>query len=223
RAALGQLDDGGGGIRLGGIDRRDRSQLLREGELLVGYVDADHAGTEGGGNLHRGEADAAAAVYGDPLAGLDLRPVDHAVERRHVAAAHAGRLDEADPLGERDEVHVGVGDGGEPPVAAPRDHPRRQDRVADVVVAAPAPLARPFALAEGHEHPVALPPARDFTADGLDDAAELVAEDMRQGDGDAEPAPVAAPEVPVAATDAVRLDADDDAVRGRRRVRDVAH
>jgi hypothetical protein len=89
------------------------------------------------------------------------------------------------------------GHRGAPRVAAPRDDARGEHRVADVVVAGPAPLARPLAHAERDEHAVARAPARDVRSHLLDDAAELVAEDVRQRDGEAEPAPVAHPEVPV--------------------------
>ena len=222
RAPAREIEDGGRGIALGRVHGRDRAQLLREGELLVRDVDRDHVGAERGRDLHRREPHAAAAVHRDPLACSHLRLIHEAVERGHVAAAHARRLDEADRLGERDQVHVGEGHAGAPPVAAPRHHARREHRVADVVVAAPAPLAAALAHAERDEDAVALPPARDPGPDLVDHAAELVAEDVRQRELEADPAPVAHPQVPVGAADAVRLDADDDTLLGRRRVGHVA-
>src|SRR5205814_5347355 len=91
-------------------------------------------------------------------------------------------------------------------------------RVANIVVARPAVLARALALAEGDQHAVALGPARHARAGLLDDAAELVTEDVRHWQLDAEPAPVTRPEMPVGAADAVRLDANQRAVRPRRRI-----
>ncbi len=44
--------------------------------------------------------DAAASVDDDPFARLHLRAIDDAVKRRHEAAAHRGRLDEVDALGQ---------------------------------------------------------------------------------------------------------------------------
>jgi hypothetical protein len=59
---------------------------------------------------HR-EADAAAAVDGDPVAGRDVDAVDQPVERRGEAAAEPGDVDRVDVFGELDDVVVGVADG----------------------------------------------------------------------------------------------------------------
>src|SRR5262249_58427798 len=95
--------------------------------------------------------------------------------------------------------------------------------VAHVVMPGAAPLAGALALAERHQHAVALLPARDVLADLLDHTAELVSADVRELRGHAEPGPVARPEVPVASTDAVGLDAKDDAVRRRAGIGHVTH
>ncbi len=63
----------------------------------------------------------------------------------------------------------------------------------------------------------------DLRTDLLDHAAELVAEDVRHRQLDAEPRPVARPQVPVGATDAVGLDPHDHAVGRTRRVGHLLH
>src|SRR5262249_36328891 len=91
------------------------------------------------------------------------------------------------------------------------------------VVTGATPLAGAFATAERHDHAVARLPPGHVGPDLLDHAAELVADDHGKLRDDADPRPVALPDVPVAPADPVRLDAKDHAVRQERRVRDVAN
>src|SRR5262245_63598775 len=106
---------------------------------------------------------------------------------------------------------------------SPVRDPRHQRGVADVGMATAAPLARPLALAERDQHAVALLPASHLGTHLLDDAAELVAQHPRRLERDAHPRPVAGPEMPVGAADAVRLDAHDGAVGRTLRIGHVAN
>src|SRR5262249_56711575 len=96
-------------------------------------------------------------------------------------------------------------------------------RVAPVGVTGATPLAGALATAERHDHAIALLPPRHVGPDLLDHATELVADDHRKLRDDADPRPVAFPDVPVAPADTVRLDAKDHAVGHERRGRGGAN
>ena len=59
-------------------------------ERAVGHVDRDHARAAGGGDHHRGEPDAAAAVHRNPLARLRAPDLQHRAVGGGEAAAEAG-------------------------------------------------------------------------------------------------------------------------------------
>jgi hypothetical protein len=65
---------------------------------------------------------------------------------------------------------------------------------------------------EGDDHAVARAEPVDLVADGDDLAGRLVPEDLAARDAVVRPLAVAGPSVPVAATDAAGVDADDGAV-----------
>ena len=70
-------------------------------------VDRDDVGARGGGDHDGGQAHAAAAVHGDPLAGTDPALIDDRAKGRGEAAPEARRRGEVHRVGQRDEVQVG--------------------------------------------------------------------------------------------------------------------
>jgi hypothetical protein len=98
-------------LDLGDVDGLVGAQFLGLLEFVRGGVDGDDVRPEGVGDVDRREADAAAAVDGDPVAGRDVDAVDQPVERRGEAAAEPGDVDRVDVFGELDDVVVGVADG----------------------------------------------------------------------------------------------------------------
>lgn len=73
-AAVGHRLHGLGGIGGFGVDRLDGAELLGSVELVVDQVD-DDVRIEDVGDVGRRQLDAAAAVGGDPVAGLDVGDV----------------------------------------------------------------------------------------------------------------------------------------------------
>ena len=135
----------------------------------------------------------------------------YAVANRQPSAAAVSAVE---LVRQRDEVHVGVVEGDQLGEGAPAGEAGLGLPVADLVVAGQAGPAGAAGAHERHRDPVAdLPVAHLRTGLG-DRPGELVAGDVRQGDG----AVVAGPAVPVAAAQPGRLDPDHDTVGGRDRV-----
>src|SRR6185437_15215366 len=130
-------------------------------------------------DVNRRQADTAAPVDRYPLAGPHLRAIDHAVIGGHEAAAHRGALFKADIIRHRHEVGVGVRDADIVAVAAPVGEAGEHRIGTDMGLAAAAIFADAVALAEGHQHAVALFEVARFLADFLDYAAELMAHHQR--------------------------------------------
>jgi hypothetical protein len=208
-AAAGQVVDRLCRIAVAGVDPVQGAELPGEIELLGVDVDGDHLGTQSRGDHHSGEADAAAAVHGDPFARLHIPRAHQALEGGHEAAAHGGGGEEVDGIGQGDAVDVGALDRDQLAEAAPGHEAGLKGIVADLMVAREAPLAVAAAAAEGHHDPVALlDPAH--VGPGLDHhAGELVPQHRRE----LQVGPMADPGVPVAAADAAGGRLEDDAVR----------
>ena len=204
RAASRRLDhrfgDVGDGI---GVDRRDGAQVARQGELVVGNVDADHVGADGVGDHHRGKPDAAAAVHRDPLPGARLALVDDGAKGGREAATEARRRVERHGFGQRDEVQIGPVDRDEFGERAPVGEAGLELVVANLLLSRLTLRAFAAAADEGNRHAIARLPFPDVLADGFDDAGKLMARHMGQRDVLVVPDPA----VPVAAANARRLDA----------------
>ena len=219
RAAVGDLLHGLDDVRrLRCVDRRDRADFLREIELFVGQVDGDDIGAHGARDHDRRQADAAAAVHGDPFAGCDAALVDDGAEGCDEAAAQTRGGGEVHLLGELHEIRVGEVERDIFGEGAPGGEARLELIFADLVVAGDAFEAMAAAGNEGHGDAVALLPAGHAAADRGNPAGELVAGDVRQADVGI----VSHPAVPVAAAEPSRLDLDYDAFRRGRRVWNVA-
>jgi hypothetical protein len=206
RPAPGDVPYPGRGIgRLDGVDADLGAHLGGEVQRRARHVHRDHPGTERPSHHHRGQADAAAAVDGHPVARPDPRMGGHGAMCRRDAAAEASGGDEAEPIGQPHEVHVRVvhpdvlGEGtgvGEPGLGLPLAH---------LVLAVGAGLARSARAHERCGDPIAGSPVPHERTDGLDDAGELVAGHVRQSHVRV----MTHPPVPVAAAQSTRLDPDD--------------
>jgi hypothetical protein len=109
-------------------------------------------------------------------------------------------------------VGVGIGGGDVLGEGAPGGKAGLELGAADLMIAAQALRATPAAADHREDHPIARFEAARLGANFLDDAAQLVAGDVRQA---ADVRVVPHPAVPVAAANAVGQNAQDDAV-GRR-------
>ena len=213
RAAAGRLDDRRDRVGRGRVDGHRRAERAGERERLRGDVDRHDAGAERGRDEDRRQADAAAAVDGDPLAGRDPPVPVHGGERGHEAAAEARGADEVELLGEPHEVEVGPRQRDELGERAPGGEARLEVLVADLRLPGAARLAAPAAEAERHGHAVADRERPHLRPGGRDHAGQLVAGHV----GERDRRVVAHPAVPVAAADAGRPHLHDDPVRGAAR------
>ena len=180
----------------GGVQRR------------AGHVDRDDPGARGDRDLDRGQSHAAAAVDGDPLAGLDAALGHDGAVRGREAAAEARGGHEVHRVGEPDHVQIRAPDCDELGERSPSAESRLELVVADLVIAGEAARALAAGAYEWHRHAVSGPPLGHARANRLDDPGELVAGDMRQRDVRVVPDPA----VPVGATQPGRLDPDDRAI-----------
>ena len=184
-------------------------------ERFVADVDGDDASTEGVGDHRRGEADAAAAVDGDPLARLDGALGRDGAVGRGQPATERGRGDAGNVFGERHEVAVGVPDRDIFGERSPAGEAGLVLAIADLLVAALAFGACAAAGDERNRDPLADGRAADIAADRDDDAGELVPRHMREL---FDIRVVPAPAVPVAAAEPGGFDSNDGAVGRWRRI-----
>jgi hypothetical protein len=132
--------------------------------------------TSTAGEHHRRQADAAAAVHGDPVAGPDAA---HRGERGHEAAAEARRLDEAEVLGEPHEVQVRARERDQLGERAPGREAGLEVLVAELRLAVAARVAPPAAAAERDRHAVADGEAVHLGAALRDHSGQLVPRHVR--------------------------------------------
>ena len=217
RTATGELDDRGRSVGGAGVDGVGGAEVGGHRERLRVDVDRDGAHPERGGDHDRREADAAAAVHRQPLAGGDTRLMGDGPERGGESTAEARGIREAERLRERHEVHVGT---RQRDVLGHRTPPREAGLVLAVAhLLLPGDAARAGAAAEDERDrdAVADLPAANVRADRLDHPCELVAGDVRHDDVGI----VALPRVPVAAAHAVGLHAQHDTVARRGGIGDL--
>jgi hypothetical protein len=218
-AAAGRVDHRLDGIARARVDRLRRTELTGEGKGLGVHVDGDDGGAERRRDHHRRQAEAAAAVDCDPVAGCDAAVHVDGRERGHEPAAEARGLDEAELLGQPDEVQVGARQRDVLGERAPCGEARLEVLVADLRLAVPTRLAAPAAAAERHRHPVAGREAANLRPDRLDHPGQLVAGHVRQRDRRV----MAHPAVPVAPADPGRPDRHHDPVTRGSRIRHRLH
>ena len=195
-----------GGVAGAGVDGGVGAEGEGVVELLLHDVDDDDAGAEGLGDEQRREADAAGAVDGEPLAGMQVGAAGEGVPGGGGAAAEGGGDGRRHGLGQAGEV-VGEGDGDELGEGAGLDEAGEALVGAGVLVAGLAGRALAAGEDEGGDEAVADLPRRERA--GLDDlAAVLVARDL----AGLHPRVLAGPAVPVGAADAAGEGLEDDAV-----------
>src|SRR5262249_47665848 len=81
--------------------------LAGDGKFLVRNIYADNVRAERARNHHRRQADPAASMHRDPLAGSQPGLLRDAAKRRRKAAAERRGVDELHLVGKADEVNVG--------------------------------------------------------------------------------------------------------------------
>ena len=211
RAAAGQLAHGLDRVGLAArVDAVHRADRLGQCQRLVVDVHADDVGPHGAGDHDGRKPHAAAAVHDHPLAAADPPLGHHGPVGGDEAAAQRGGLHVAHGLGQHDQIGVGVGDGHILGERSPGREAGLEVVVADVLVAGDALVAGAAADGEGHGDAFAHASLAHLLAHGHDLAGQLMAGHMGQHDVRV----VAGPAVPIAAADAVGLDADHHAVVG---------
>ena len=130
--------------------------------------------------MDRREADAAAAVDRDPVAGVEVGLVSERVKRSHEPTAEPRHVDRRDAVGEPDgvvirnrDVHL-LGERARDGLV----QPERDDVLADVSVTGPTLVAGPVAEVKRDRDLVALAHALDLPADLDHPASRLVTEDL---------------------------------------------
>ena len=215
----GDAVEGGGAASAGLVlDDDIGAQRLRHGKRLLVDVDGDDLGTQCGTHHDGGEAHAAAAVDGQPLAGLEVRPVHKAAEGGGEAAAHGGSFRKTQRLRQPHQVEVGTRHGEEFRKGAPAGKADHMLVVAHGGFARPAVRAIATGEDEGGGDPVAHPEGSDLGTHRQHDPRELVPRHMRQRHVRVHPAPA----MMVRPADTAGLDLEDDAIRRAVRIRHLA-
>lgn len=203
-----RLDSSDGRVGCG-IDQVCCSADARQFQTIGANIDRHHPGSDGRTDHDGGEADTAAAVDGQPFAGLQASLHDNTAERGCETAAEAGGGCEINGVGEFDEVHIRVSDFDVLREGSPLRETGLGVVVADVLVTAVALWAVSAAAAERHGHAGFWFPAANIGPDGHDDSCEFVTWDMWQLDIGV----VSHPTVPIAAAETAAAHRDDGGIR----------
>src|SRR5262249_41178063 len=175
--AVGEIVDRADGIALARVDRVLRPQLTGQLQALRRDVDRDDARSQRTPQQRRAQPDRPLAEDGERIAARDVEASQRAVGRAGAARPRRASL-EAERVGQRDagerrrlhEVCVATVTG---------DAVHRDALAAELRPAAAAVLAAPAALVVVIHHALADQSWVDAGADGMDDAARLVAGDHR--------------------------------------------
>ena len=201
------------------VDRVRRAERAGELERLGVDVDRHHGGAERAGDHHRRQADAAAAVDRDPVAGADAAVLDDAANAVMKRQPSDRGLDEAERVRQADEVEVGARERDQLGERAPGGEAglevaRRRSASGRGGTARSVP--QPQQNGTVTRSPTAKPRTSGPTA------ATSPASSWPGTCGQRDRRVVAHPAVPVAAADAGRAHRDHDAVGRRLRVRHVS-
>src|SRR5262249_30048937 len=149
---------------------------------------------------------------GNPFAGPHFRTVHHAMIRGHKPTAHRRALEKSHAIGHMDQIQVGIRQADVRTVAAVIGYAGNQRRIADIGISGAAEFTRAVALAERNQHAIALLEVLDLFAYLFDYAAEFVTHNHGHRRREPDPRPVAGPQVPVGAADALGGGLDDSAI-----------
>src|SRR5262245_59458073 len=105
--------------------------------------------------MNRRQANAAAAVYGDPFAGLHLHLIDNPVIRGHKPAPHTRRIDKRNRLRQRHQVQISQGYVGQPTVATAVHEPGGADIWTDILMSGEAAFTGTATKIKGTDDTVA--------------------------------------------------------------------
>src|SRR5215475_9784242 len=202
------------------IKRVRRPGLTSESEFLVRNVDADYVRAERARNHHRRQADPAASMHRDPLAGSQPGLFRNAAKRRRKAAAERRGVDELHLVGKADKVNVGEWQGDIFGERAGTCETRLKLVFADLLVASETVNTGSTTERERGSHPVPGPPSPRFRTDSGDHSCELMAGNMRESP-DVRVMPL--PAVPVAPAQARRFHLNNHAVSRDDRVRNYRY
>lgn len=157
------------------IDGCDSAELFGQSQFRRVEVHPDHICYCRTGDHHCGEADAAAAMHGDPLARSDFSLVDHGAKRRGEPTSQTRSGGKIHRLGQRDHVQIGLMDRHIFRKAALMGEAGLFLMQAYLLVTRMAFAARAAATDERHGDPIARRPVLDVPANCLDHTGQFVA------------------------------------------------